>query len=186
MISRVQNTFNIQDLEILSGVKAHTIRTWEKRYGLLNPARLNRGIRSYSMLELQKLLNVSLLLKHDYKISELAKLVDVELEKRAKTISLDKLKSNYYINSIIISMFSLDEELFEEVFQENISTESFSDVFRNTYIPLLNHIFFYQWCNEIFKIFTFSSKKLGTMIKFIWPRTRYSHSPTNPSAFFKE
>ena len=140
MISKIQNTFNIQDLAILSGVKAHTIRTWEKRYGLLNPARLNRGIRSYSILELQKLLNVSLLLKHDYKISELAKLVDVELEKRAKTISLDKLKSNYYINSIMISMFSLDEELFEEVFQENISTESFSDVFRNTYIPLLNHI----------------------------------------------
>ena len=94
MINNIQNTFNIQDLEILSGIKAHTIRIWEKRYGLLNPTRLNRGIRAYSILELQKILNVSLLLKHNYKISELSKLVDVELEKKARTISLEKINSN--------------------------------------------------------------------------------------------
>ena len=140
MISKIQATFNIQDLEILSGIKSHTIRTWEKRYGLLNPTRLNRRIRAYTILELQKLLNVSMLLKHDYKISDLAKLGDVELETRVKTISVDKIKRNYYINAIIICMFSLDEERFEEIFQENIAKENFSDVFRNTFIPLLNHI----------------------------------------------
>ena len=140
MISRIHNTFNIQDLEILSGIKAHTIRTWEKRYGLLNPTRLNRGIRAYSILELQKLLNVSLLLKHKYKISELSKLVDVELETKVKSISEEKLKSNYYINSIIISMFSLDEDLFEEVYRANIAIESFEEIFIKTYIPLLEHI----------------------------------------------
>ena len=140
MINNIQNTFNIQDLEILSGIKAHTIRIWEKRYGLLNPTRLNRGIRAYSILELQKILNVSLLLKHNYKISELSKLVDVELEKKARTISLEKINSNYYTNSLIISMFSLDEELFEDVYKENIAKASFREVFIYTYIPLLKHI----------------------------------------------
>ena len=140
MISRIQNTFNIQDLEILSGIKAHTIRTWEKRFGLLNPTRLNRGIRAYSILELQKILNVSLLLKHSYKISELSKLADVELETKVKSISEEKLKSNHYINSIIISMFSLDEDLFEEVYQANIEIDSFELIFIKTYIPLLEHI----------------------------------------------
>ena len=67
MINKIQNSFNIQDLEILSGIKAHTIRIWEKRYGLLNPTRLNRNIRVYGILDLQKILNVSLLQKQNYK-----------------------------------------------------------------------------------------------------------------------
>ncbi|MFT5249619.1 MAG: DNA-binding transcriptional MerR regulator, partial [bacterium] len=53
MINKIQNTFSIQDLEVLTGIKAHTIRIWEKRYNILNPARLNRNIRVYSILDLQ-------------------------------------------------------------------------------------------------------------------------------------
>ena len=81
-----------------------------------------------------------LLVKHNYKISELSKLKDLELETKAKSISLEKLNSNYYINAIIISMFSLDDDLFEEVYQANIATASFEEVFINTFIPLLEHI----------------------------------------------
>jgi len=39
--------YSIKDLEVLSGVKAHTIRIWGKRYGLLSPNRtdtLNNNI----------------------------------------------------------------------------------------------------------------------------------------------
>ena len=49
MINSIKDTFTIQDLEILTGIKAHTIRIWEKRYDLLNPTRLNRNIRMYDL-----------------------------------------------------------------------------------------------------------------------------------------
>ena len=37
-MNRIKNTFSIKDLENISGIKAHTIRIWEKRYNLLSPS----------------------------------------------------------------------------------------------------------------------------------------------------
>ena len=54
--------YSIQDLQELSGVKAHTIRIWEKRYNLLEPERTATNIRFYSDNDLRKLLNVSTLM----------------------------------------------------------------------------------------------------------------------------
>jgi methanogenic corrinoid protein MtbC1 len=140
MINKTQNSFSIQDLEILSGIKAHTIRIWEKRYALLNPIRLNRNIRVYELLDLQKLLNVSLLLQHQAKISQLAKLTDEELSEKAKLISQQSLPTTFHINSLIVSMFSFDDHLFEETYRNQRETSTFKKIVLDTYVPLLNHI----------------------------------------------
>ena len=39
--------YKIKDVEVLTGVKAHTIRIWEKRYGILEPSRTETQIRTY-------------------------------------------------------------------------------------------------------------------------------------------
>ena len=67
-MSLVKKTFSIKDLENLSGIKAHTIRIWEKRYNLLSPERTKTNIRMYSLLSLQKLLNITLLYENGLKI----------------------------------------------------------------------------------------------------------------------
>ncbi|HNC32228.1 MAG TPA: MerR family transcriptional regulator, partial [Cyclobacteriaceae bacterium] len=41
-------TYSIKELEKLSGIKAHTIRIWEKRHNLIHPARTSTNIRFYS------------------------------------------------------------------------------------------------------------------------------------------
>ena len=41
-MSRVKNNFSIKDLENISGIKAHTIRIWEKRYELLSRTELTQ------------------------------------------------------------------------------------------------------------------------------------------------
>ncbi len=43
------NRFSIRDLEEFSGVKAHTIRIWERRYGILEPDRTDTNIRTYGL-----------------------------------------------------------------------------------------------------------------------------------------
>ena len=40
--------YSIKDIEHLSGIKAHTIRIWEQRYGILVPERTDTNIRYYS------------------------------------------------------------------------------------------------------------------------------------------
>ena len=67
-MKRIKSTFSIKNLENLSGIKAHTLRIWEKRYNLLEPDRTDTNIRRYSLESLKRLLNVTLLYNHGFKI----------------------------------------------------------------------------------------------------------------------
>ena len=67
-------SYTIRELEQLTGVKAHTIRIWEQRYGLLAPERTTTNIRYYSSDQLKRLLNISSLLRKGMKISKVSKL----------------------------------------------------------------------------------------------------------------
>ena len=62
--------YKIKDIETLTGIKAHTIRIWEKRYGLITPDRTESLIRTYTNDELVLLLNISILNKNGYKNHE--------------------------------------------------------------------------------------------------------------------
>lgn len=139
-MNNIKNSFSIQDLELLSGIKAHTIRIWEKRYNLLNPKRLNRNIRVYSIFDLQKILNISLLYKKNYKISLLAKLSDMELATETKTVALEEITNDYEINSLVVALFSFDENLFEDIYRQQIKENTFEYIYVNTYLPLLNRL----------------------------------------------
>ena len=139
-MNKIKDTFTIQDFEILTGIKAHTIRIWEKRYNILTPSRINRNVRVYSLSELQKILNISLLYKNNYKISKIAKLSDDLLSEEAKTVALSDFSNNYEINSLLLCMFTFDENLFQNIYLKLLKKDSFIEIFSKTYIPLLNHL----------------------------------------------
>ena len=71
--------YSINDLEKLCGIKAHTIRIWEKRYNIIKPKRTETNIRYYLDDDLQKVLNIAFLNRNGYKISKIAKLSDEEI-----------------------------------------------------------------------------------------------------------
>ena len=71
--------YSIKDLEKLSGIKAHTLRIWEKRYSVIMPKRTNTNIRYYEDKDLQKVLNIALLRKKGYKISKIAELSEPDI-----------------------------------------------------------------------------------------------------------
>ncbi|MGC9344527.1 MAG: MerR family transcriptional regulator, partial [Bacteroidales bacterium] len=66
--------YSIKDLEKLSGIKAHTIRIWEKRYKLVEPKRTDTNIRFYDDDDLKRIMNIALLNRKGMKISQLAQL----------------------------------------------------------------------------------------------------------------
>jgi DNA-binding transcriptional MerR regulator len=78
-LNNIKTEFTIKDLESFSGIKAHTIRIWEKRYNLLSPNRTDSNIRYYDISNLQKLLNVSLLNNNGFKISKIADLSESQI-----------------------------------------------------------------------------------------------------------
>ena len=77
--------FSIRDLEQFSGVKAHTIRMWEKRYDLLSPERTDTNIRTYGIDELKTILTVAYLNRHGHKISRIAALKPMERDQLARS-----------------------------------------------------------------------------------------------------
>lgn len=139
-MNKVKEIFSIRDLENLSGIKAHTIRVWEKRYGLLEPERTDTNIRLYSLKSLQKLLNVSLLYNNGYKISKIAALSNSEIPVLVRELSLKENDKDHVINRLKVAMVNFDQILFQNIYNELSINKSFTEIFSNILIPLLNQL----------------------------------------------
>jgi DNA-binding transcriptional MerR regulator len=96
-MNNVKNVFSIKDLENLSGIKAHTIRIWEKRYNVLQPMRTDTNIRLYDLASLQKLLNITLLHEYGYKISKIASYPEEKIPSLVREIVTSKNAKSHAI-----------------------------------------------------------------------------------------
>ena len=139
-MNNIKSTFSIKDLENLSGIKAHTIRIWEKRYELLEPMRTDTNIRLYDIKNLQKLLNVVLLTNFGYKISKISKLNQEEIEKFVLKIQTEKTVNNHVLSNFKMAMLNFDQSLFVKTYSDLLGQKKFSSIFYETFIPLLEEI----------------------------------------------
>ncbi|WP_367773975.1 MerR family transcriptional regulator [Flavobacterium sp. WC2421] len=140
MINNVKNVFSIKDLENLSGIKAHTIRIWEKRYNVLQPMRTDTNIRLYDLASLQKLLNITLLHDHGYKISKIAAYSEEKIPSLVREITSSKNAKNHAISAFKMAMMNFDQELFFNTYNWLIAEKSFKEVFHQVFIPLMNEL----------------------------------------------
>jgi MerR family transcriptional regulator, light-induced transcriptional regulator len=108
-------TFSINDLERMSGIRAHTIRAWEHRYQLLQPQRTDGNTRLYVLADVQALLDIVLLLGEGFRISEIAHYGAAELQEKIKIITTEKNEFLKAVHHLIIYKYKLDIEKFEEV-----------------------------------------------------------------------
>ena len=136
----VKTVFSIKDLENLSGVKAHTIRIWEKRYNVLQPTRTDTNIRNYDLRSLQKLLNVVLLNDYGYKISRIAEHSSEKIELLVREIISEKSTKNHAINAFKMAMVNFDQALFFNTYNSLLSEKSFREVFYEVVIPFMEEI----------------------------------------------
>jgi len=136
----VKQVFSIKDLEYLCGIKAHTIRIWEKRYNLLHPERTDTNIRVYNLKSLQKLLNVTYLVNSGYKISRVSKWSKDEIEGYVRGIVNEKSAKNQALNSFKIAMLNYDQELFLGTYEQLSLNKTFHEIFYDVFIPFLNDI----------------------------------------------
>lgn len=136
----VKSVFSIKDLENLSGIKAHTIRIWEKRYNVLVPMRSDKNIRLYDLASLQKLLNITLLHDHGYKISRIASYPQEQIPIMVREIISEKSAKNHAISAFKMAMMNFDQELFFTTYAQLLSEKSFKEVFYEVFIPLMTEM----------------------------------------------
>ena len=132
--------YSIKDLEKLTGIKAHTIRIWEKRYQLISPERTSTNIRYYSDSDLKKLLNVSALNRNGLKISHIVSLDDEEISQRIMDISDTSNDFDSQIEQLIISMIDMDEARFDRVLSSSIIKMGFDDTVVKILYPFFDKI----------------------------------------------
>jgi DNA-binding transcriptional MerR regulator len=133
------NVFSIRDLENFSGIKAHTIRIWEKRYNILEPERTDSNIRTYNESELKKILNVAYLNRNGLKISKIAKLNEDELTQQVMAVSssTDNLDQDFQPGKILMSAIRFNEELFKETLIPFIKYKGIEEAYCRHLHPLL-------------------------------------------------
>lgn len=139
-MNNIKTEFTIKDLENFSGIKAHTIRIWEKRYNLFEPQRTESNIRYYNIDNLKKLLNVTLLYNSGLKISKIADLSKIKMEIKVKEVVFKEGFGSSALNSFKLAMLNFDEPLFNQTYNSLISHSSFQSIFTKIFLPLLNEV----------------------------------------------
>lgn len=136
MLSEFAHKYQIRDLELISGIKAHTIRIWEQRYNILNPERSLTNIRYYSDNDLKKLLNIVLLLKKGFKISDFKKTDDDEIADlvRKSTLRIPGTEA------FVVAMLNFDIVYFNRFIDDAITSMGFEKTLDRIIYPLMEKI----------------------------------------------
>ncbi|TNE55042.1 MAG: MerR family transcriptional regulator [Bacteroidetes bacterium] len=132
-------TYKIKDLEVLTGIKAGTIRMWEKRYGILVPERTETKIRMYNDEELKSLLCISLLNKRGVKISRIAYMSEEEINQVLDSRDEGE-DSSELEQQLLLALVELDEHRFMSALHQLIDKEGFEESFSAYLIPFLERI----------------------------------------------
>jgi len=133
------NSLSIKDLENISGIKAHTIRTWEKRYAIFDPKRTPTNIRYYDHDDLKKLLNLVSVLDNGMKISKASALSADDLNRKIEEIQTQNVDASKVasINDLIIATLKCDNKLFEHVYQKCLAEFGTEETIETIISPLL-------------------------------------------------
>ena len=134
------NAFTIKDLELLSGIKAHTIRIWEQRYTFLKPQRTDTNIRYYTNDELKTVLNIALLNKYGFKISHIDKMTNPEMKDKIISLSQSQAQQERAINDLIHFMVDMKIEEFETLLNNHIQARGIEKTITYIIFPFLERI----------------------------------------------
>jgi DNA-binding transcriptional MerR regulator len=133
-------TYSIKELERLSGIKAHTIRIWEKRYSLIHPQRTSTNIRFYSDEDLKKIMNISALNNHGIRISKIADMSVDEINRQIFNITDAQPSASAYIEQLVLAMVDLEEEQFEKIVNALVKKFGFERAITEGIYPFLEKI----------------------------------------------
>lgn len=135
------STYSIRDLERITSTRAHTIRIWEQRYGLLEPDRTGTNIRFYNDDHVKKLLNVCTLLNRGMKISHISQLSDAQIRDQIDHIIAESLQTDQHveawINQALIAIAAYDAPTFHKMFADAVERLGMVATYEKILYPLL-------------------------------------------------
>jgi len=134
-------TYSVAQVEALTGIKAHTLRIWERRYDFLDPMRTPTNIRFYSDEQLKQLLNFGILVRNGYRISKLNKMTDDQVyEEVTKVLADPASESSDEMKGLTLSMLEMNEEDFDNIFERQVIRKGFLRAITESIYPFLQYV----------------------------------------------
>ncbi|MFI5221254.1 MAG: MerR family transcriptional regulator [Bacteroidia bacterium] len=134
------SSYSIKDIEAVSGIKSHTLRIWEQRYKILSPKRTETNIRFYNDDDLKLILNISILNRYGYRISEISKMSFIQINELIQKISLNKNEFSLQVKSLVQAMMLFDESNFQKILNTNIDQSGLEATMVKIVFPFLNEV----------------------------------------------
>ena len=134
--------YSIRDIDKLSGIKAHTIRVWERRYGIVKPQRTGTNRRRYGDEELRRIINISILRRNGFKISAIARLSDSDIEGKVSYLSKEVFNSDTQIDSMVKAMVDLNEKALNDLLNRSMMNRGLEETMTALVFPFLKRIGF--------------------------------------------
>jgi DNA-binding transcriptional MerR regulator len=141
--------FSIKAMERLSGIKAHTLRVWEQRYGILKPARKEGNHRFYSNEDLKTLLRVVHLYEKGHRIGEIAGFSEKKLQDLLDIDRQNGSSVRLFTLGLYEAIVDFDEDALDKVFRKITRQYGFSAALLDVVFPLLNHLGFLWMADRI-------------------------------------
>lgn len=132
--------YSIKDLEKLSGIKAHTLRIWEQRYGLISPKRTQTNIRYYEDEDLKFVLNIALLNRNGFKISKIAGMTKANIAEKVASLSEVNFEYGTQLDALTLSMIEMNEFKFDRILSANIRQIGFERAMLEIIYPFLDKL----------------------------------------------
>lgn len=129
--------FSIRQIELLTGIKSHTLRIWEQRYDFFKAQRKESNLRFYTNEDLKKLLCISFLYHNGWKISKIAALPDEAIRTEAEKIPLAEGNYATAIQQLLKAAVEFNEAAFVAILNELIGKIGFERVITGVCYPYM-------------------------------------------------
>lgn len=127
----------IRTIASLTGVNAVTLRAWERRYGLIRPARTPKGHRLYSHQHVERIRRVLALMDRGVPIGRVRDLIDAEPAAVPATAAGQWRAS---LERMAVAIASFDEPEIDRIYDEALGVYPVEQVTRHLLLPLLEYL----------------------------------------------
>jgi DNA-binding transcriptional MerR regulator len=139
-----EDLFPIREVARVTGVNPVTLRAWERRYGLIQPARTESGHRLYSMTDIERVRGIVAWIDRGVSVSKIGKILakTEPLKALAHIISDDLVQADYqqWQQQVRRAVSAFDDVELDQVYGQIFSSYALPVVFEDILLPLWRHL----------------------------------------------
>lgn len=132
--------YSVKDIEALLSINPQTLRSWEKRYSLIQPKRNELNERIYDQDDFESLRDICILKENGWKISALAEKTPGERHEITQSIQTASLTMHDVLDEWVEAIVQLDAPRFEYHYHQLLELIPPRFIIRDFILPVIDRL----------------------------------------------